>query len=106
MGIPYQDVLKVGSLLGEKVILNECVAYLDMQRELTAQPDWISPRSIKITTYALCGFANFGSIAIQLGGIGGIAPSRRGDLAKLGLKAVIAGSLAAFMTATIAGIFM
>ncbi len=99
MGIPWHDCWIVGQMLGEKMVLNEFIAYL----HLADIVDQLSYRSIVITTYALCGFANFGSIAIQIGGIGGIAPSRRSDLARLGLRAMIAGSIAAFMTATIAG---
>jgi CNT family concentrative nucleoside transporter len=79
--------------------INEFVAYLHLANIV----DQLSYRGIVISTYALCGFANFGSIAIQIGGIGGMAPARRSDLAKMGIKAMIAGSIAAFMTATIAG---
>lgn len=104
MGVPAVDCHIIGRLLGEKLILTEFVAYLNLSHLLTlgAIKD---PRSVVIATYALCGFANFASIAIQIGGIGGIAPSRRGDLARLGIRSVIAGTLAAFMTANIAGIF-
>ncbi|MDP7423500.1 MAG: nucleoside transporter C-terminal domain-containing protein [bacterium] len=106
MGVPWKDCTTIGILLGEKVVLNEFVAYLHLANILNAKEVILSERSIVIATYALCGFANFGSIGIQLGGIGGIAPSRRGDLAKLGLRSVLGGSFAAFMTAIIAGIFM
>ena len=102
LGVPWQDCQIVGSLLGKKIILNEFVAYLD----LTGQMKNLSPRSIAISTYALCGFANFSSIAIQVGGIGVLAPSRRKDLAKLGVKSLIAGTLACLMTASIAGMFL
>ena len=102
MGVPLEDVFKVGQLLGTKVSVNEFVAYLD----LTALKDELSPRSFTICTYALCGFANFSSIAIQIGGIGSIAPERKTDLAKLGLKAMIGGALASWLTATIAGILI
>lgn len=102
MGVPWQDCTIVGSLLGKKIILNEFVAYLD----LTAQMKNLSPRSIAISTYALCGFANFSSIAIQVGGIGVLAPERRKDLAQLGVKSLIAGTLACLMTASIAGMFL
>jgi len=102
LGVPWQDCIIVGSLLGKKIILNEFVAYLD----LTAQIKNLSPRSVAITTYALCGFANFSSIAIQVGGIGVLAPERRKDLAKLGVKSLIAGTLACLMTASIAGMFL
>ena len=106
MGIPAADCSIAGQLLGEKIVLNEFVAYLHLADILTQSSHELSYRSMVILTYALCGFANFGSIAIQLGGIGGLAPSRRGDLAKLGLRAMIAGNIAAFMTATVAGLLI
>lgn len=99
MGVPLHDCFLVGQLLGEKMAINEFVAYLHLSQTV----EQLSYRSIVISTYALCGFANFGSIAIQIGGIGGMAPSRRSEIAKLGIKSMIAGSIAAFMTATIAG---
>ena len=99
MGVPWEDCHAVGQLLGEKMVLNELIAYL----HLTEIIDTLRFRSIVICTYALCGFANFSSIAIQIGGIGSIAPSRRHDLSRLGMRAMIAGTIAAFMTATIAG---
>ena len=99
MGVPLSDCFLVGQLLGEKMAVNEFVAYLHLSQVI----DQLSYRSIVISTYAICGFANFGSIAIQIGGIGGMAPNRRSDIAKLGIKAMIGGSIAAFMTATIAG---
>lgn len=102
MGVPKQDIIEFGNLLGTKISINELVAYV----ELTGLKGTLSPRSYTIATYALCGFANFSSIAIQLGGIGGIAPERRGDLAKIGLKAMIGGALASWLTATIAGILI
>jgi CNT family concentrative nucleoside transporter len=105
MGVPWQDAPAIGSLLGVKTALNEFVAYLQLSNLLTDGPG-LSSRSVVIATYALCGFANFSSIAIQIGGIGGIAPSRRSDLARLGLRAMVGGSLAAFMTATVAGILI
>ena len=100
IGVPWQDANLVGSFIGEKVVVNEFVAYVDMSRHL----DQLTRQSQLIATYALCGFANFSSIAIQIGGIGGLAPSRRADLARFGLRAVLGGSLATFMTATIAGV--
>ncbi len=103
MGVPVEECAVVGSLLGEKMVLNEFVAYLHLH-EWTTQGLVLSKRSMIIVTYALCGFANFGSIAIQVGGIGGIAPERRSDLAKLGMRAMFGGMLAACMTATVAGI--
>lgn len=101
IGVPWSESIYVGSLLGQKMVINEFVAYLDLANMKAAGV--LSEKSIRIATYALCGFANFSSIAIQIGGIGGMAPSRQGDLSKLGLKAMIAASLATMMTATIAG---
>src|SRR5690606_8580219 len=105
MGVPWEDAVQVGALLGIKTVLNEFVAYLQLATLVGEGAD-LSPRSVIIASYALCGFANFASIAIQIGGIGGIAPSRRSDLARLGLRAMIGGALAAFMTATIAGMIL
>jgi CNT family concentrative nucleoside transporter len=102
MGVPWGDAVQVGSLMGVKTMVNEFVAYLQLAT-LLQEGAPLEPRSIVIATYALCGFANFSSIAIQIGGIGGIAPSRRSDLARIGLRTMIAGTLAAFMTATVAG---
>ena len=105
MGVPWVDAVTVGSLLGIKTVVNEFVAYLELS-SLLQQAGTLQPRSIIIAIYALSGFANFSSIAIQLGGIGGLAPSRRHDLSRVGLRAMVAGSLAAFMTATIAGMLL
>lgn len=102
MGVPWSDAVTIGSLLGVKTVVNEFVAYLQLA-DLLQRGAPLEPRSIVIATYALCGFANFSSIAIQVGGIGGIAPSRRSDLSRIGLRAMIGGTLAAFMTATVAG---
>ena len=102
MGISWNEAAIAGSLLGEKIVINEFVAYMHLSQLMQS----LSDRTIIICSYALCGFANFSSIAIQIGGIGGIAPERRSDLARLGVKAIIGGSLAAFMTATIAGILI
>lgn len=102
MGVPSQDIMVVGSLLGKKLIINEFVAYLDLKEAMAT----LSPRSVAISTYALCGFANFSSIAIQVGGIGVLAPDRRKDLALLGVKSLIGGTLACLMTACVAGIFL
>jgi CNT family concentrative nucleoside transporter len=101
IGVSWDESLYVGSLLGQKMVINEFVAYLDLANMKTAGV--LSEKSIRIATYALCGFANFSSIAIQIGGIGGMAANRQGDLSRLGLKAMIAASLATMMTATIAG---
>jgi CNT family concentrative nucleoside transporter len=105
MGVPWADAATVGSLMGIKTMVNEFVAYLQLS-DILQQADSLQPRSVVITIYALSGFANFSSIAIQLGGIGGLAPSRRHDLSRVGLRAMVAGSLAAFMTATIAGMLL
>jgi CNT family concentrative nucleoside transporter len=105
MGVPWQDAVQIGSLMGIKTVLNEFFAFLDLSVLLTSGAD-LSPRSIVIATYALAGFANFSSIAIQIGGIGGIAPSRKSDLAILGLRAMIGGTIAAFLTATVAGMVL
>jgi concentrative nucleoside transporter, CNT family len=105
MGVPWDDAVQVGTLLGVKTVLNEFVAFLQLSAILAAGVE-LSPRSVLIATYALAGFANFSSIAIQIGGIGGIAPSRRSDLSRLGLRAMIGGTIAAFMTATIAGMLV
>jgi CNT family concentrative nucleoside transporter len=106
MGVPWEDASTIGGLLGTKTVLNEFVAYNDLATILTSGSVQLQPRSIVIASYALCGFANFGSIAIQVGGIGSIAENRRSDLAKLGMKAMIGGTLAAFMTATVAGMLL
>jgi len=104
MGVPWKDAGYVGSLLGIKTVINEFVGYARMEEMV--QAGLLSDRSRIIATYALCGFANFSSIAIQIGGIGAMAPSRKADLARLGFKAMIAGSLATFQTATIAGMLL
>lgn len=101
MGVDWNETIQVGSLLGQKLVVNEFVAYLDLAQMNAAGV--LSEKSVRISTYALCGFANFSSIAIQIGGIGGMAPSRQGDLSKLGLRAMIAASLATMMTGTMAG---
>jgi concentrative nucleoside transporter, CNT family len=104
LGCPWEDCFVVGSMLGKKLILNEFVAYLDLKDAVAAKS--ISERSAILTTYALCGFSNFSSIAIQLGGIGSLAPAQRPTLAKYGLMAVLGGTLACYMTACIAGLFI
>lgn len=106
MGVPWAEAGLVGTLLGEKLVLTEFVAYLHLGQIMQETPEALSPRSAVIASYALCGFANFASIGIQLGGIGGLAEDRMGDLAELGFRAMIAGSLAAFMTATVAGVLL
>jgi CNT family concentrative nucleoside transporter len=112
LGVPAQDMEIAGVLLGKKTVLNEFVAYADLSNVingkfmLNGELVTITERTKIIMSYALCGFANLGSIGIQLGGIGGIAPQRRGDLAKLGIRALIAGTFASFLTANIAGILI
>jgi CNT family concentrative nucleoside transporter len=104
MGVPWEDATRVGALLGIKTVLNEFLAYLELSALM--QEGILQPRSVTIASYALCGFANFGSLAILLGGIGGIAPSRRGEIAELGLRSILSGSLATFMTACVAGMLL
>lgn len=102
LGVEWKDCATVGNLLGTRMVLNEFVAFVDLGKVKAA----LDPRSFVIATFALCGFANLSSIAIQIGGIGGLAPSRKSDLAKLGFKAMIVGTLANFMSACIAGILL
>jgi CNT family concentrative nucleoside transporter len=104
MGVAWEDAARVGSLLGLKTVLNEFIAYRELADLIEAGA--LRPRSAVIASYALCGFANLGSLAILLGGIGGLAPSRRGDVARLGLRSILSGSLAAFMTACVAGMLI
>lgn len=102
MGVPKEDILSIGSILGIKTTLNEFVAYVNLSEQIKT----LNPRSVILATYALCGFANFGSIAIQIGGIGALVPARRADLAKYGFLAMVGGTLASFMTACLAGILI
>lgn len=102
MGVPWKDAYSIGNLLGTRLVLNEFVAFL----QLGPMKATLDPRSFTIATYALCGFANFSSIAIQIGGIGALAPTRKSDLARLGLRAVAAGTMANFMSACIAGMLL
>ena len=104
MGVPWEEAGILGMLMGEKIVFTELIAYGDL-KELIAS-DAISDRTAIIASYALCGFANFGSIGIQLGGLGGMAPERKTDLAKLVTKAMIGGALASWLTATIAGLLI
>jgi concentrative nucleoside transporter, CNT family len=104
IGIPTQDITAFGGLLGTKVVLNEFVAYLGLAAAVEAGT--LAPKTIVMATFALCGFANFSSIAIQIGGIGPLAPSRTSEIAELGLRAVLVGTLANLMTATIAGVLL
>ncbi|MGA1977842.1 MAG: nucleoside transporter C-terminal domain-containing protein [Bacteroidales bacterium] len=104
MGVPPSESLSVGSLMGTKMVINEFVAYTDLSPMIAKGA--LSARSIVIASFALCGFANFSSVAIQLGGIGALAPNRKPDLAKLGLKAMICGTMASYISASLAGILM
>ncbi len=102
LGVPWEHATEIGSLLGIKLIINEFVAYID----LVKMKESLDPHSMAIATVALCGFANLSSLAILLGGLGVIAPTRRGEIAKMGMKAVLAGTLSNFMSATLVGIFI
>src|SRR5436305_2121607 len=102
IGVPWQDAAKIGNLLGTRMVINEFVAF----GQLGPMKATLDPRTFAIATFALCGFANFSSIGIQIGGIGALAPTRRHDLARLGLRAMLAGTLANFVTATIAGFLL
>lgn len=104
MGVEWQETLAVGSLLGQKTVINEFVAYLSLAD--MKQQGLLSDKAIIIATYALCGFANFSSIAIQVGGIGGMAPNQQGEISRLGLRALLAATIACMLTATIAGVLM
>lgn len=105
-GIPWADCPKVGSLLGMKTVLNEFIAYNHMSQQYKLDPGYLSPRSALIATYALCGFANFASVGIQIGGISVLAPSRRHDLSKIGLLAMLGGALATMMGACVVGVLI
>ncbi len=100
MGVPWHDCTAIGRVLGERIVLNEFIGYISLNQLQ------LEPRSYTLATYALCGFANFASIAIQVGGIGALAPERRTELAQLGLRAMVGGLLASYLTATIAGILL
>ena len=102
IGIPWHAARMVGDLLGTRMVLNELVAYANLGKE----KEMLDPRSFTIATFALCGFANIGSIGMQIGGIGALVPARRNDLAKLGLRAMFAGTMANLMSASIVGILL
>jgi len=102
LGVPWRDAPTIGNLLGTRMVLNEFVAY----SQLGPLKATLDPRSFTIATFALCGFANFSSIGIQIGGIGALAPERRHDLARLGIRAMLAGTFANFLSATIAGMLL
>jgi CNT family concentrative nucleoside transporter len=102
IGVPWHDCGAIGNLLGTRMALNEVIAYI----ALGAQKAVLAPRSFTIATFALCGFANLGSIGMQIGGIGALVPERRNDLAKLGVRAMLAGTMANLISASIAGMFL
>ena len=102
MGVPWSEALAAGALLGEKTVLNEFVAYLS----LAQMGDTLTPRTTIIMSYALCGFANFSSVGILIGGIGSLAPERQHDIAQLGMRALLGGTIAAMITAAVAGLFI
>ena len=106
LGVPAEDVGKVGLLLGQKTVFNEFVAYSNMSQMLASDPAWLTERGRLITSYALCGFANFGSIGIQIAGYGSLAPERLGDLSRLGLRAMLGGLLTTCLVACIAGLLL
>lgn len=106
MGVPEQDVTKIAALLGKKIVLTELIAYQDMSEMLKSDGAWLTERGRLIASYALCGFANFASIGIQIGGYSGLCPERRGDLSKLGFRAMIGGTLTTCMVAAVAGILI
>jgi CNT family concentrative nucleoside transporter len=104
MGVSHDDVSKVAGLLGQKTVMNEFVAYSTMSQKLAADPLWLTERSRLIASYALCGFANMGSIGIQIGGYASLAPTRRADLTQLGPRAMVGGLLTTCLVACVAGI--
>jgi CNT family concentrative nucleoside transporter len=104
LGVPWADAGRVGALIGLKTVLNEFLAYQDLAAQIGAGA--LGARSAVIASYALCGFANFGSLAIMIGGIGGLAPERRGEVVELGLRSIVAGTLASFSTACVAGMLL
>jgi CNT family concentrative nucleoside transporter len=104
MGVPWNDCSFIGGILGERIVLNEFVGYLDLSNYVKTHPGTIDQRSVTLASYALCGFANFSSIAIQIGGIGALAPERRHDLARLGMRSMIAGVLACYLFAALVGV--
>jgi CNT family concentrative nucleoside transporter len=106
LGVPSADVAKIGGLLGQKTVFNEFVAYATMADQLRQDPAWLSERGRLIASYALCGFANFGSIGIQIAGYSSLAPDRLGDLSKLGIRAMLGGLLTTCLVACVAGVFL
>jgi CNT family concentrative nucleoside transporter len=106
IGVPWNDCPFIGRILGERIVLNEFVGYLDLSNFVRTHPGAVDQRSVTLASYALCGFANFSSIAIQIGGIGALAPDRRHDLARLGMKSMIAGLLACYLFAGVVGVII
>jgi concentrative nucleoside transporter, CNT family len=106
MGVSWSEAGIIGELMGIKTILNEFVAYVDLSARMRSPAPGLSDRAFLIAVYAMCGFANFGSVAIMIGGMGGIAPERRGDLARLGVRSIIAGTLATMLTGCVVGLFI
>lgn len=106
MGVPAKDCGAIGQILGERIVLNEFVGYLDLSSFVQSHPGALSERSVTLSSYALCGFANFGSVAIQIGGIGALAPNRRHDLARIGPRAMIGGLLACYLFASVVGVLI
>jgi CNT family concentrative nucleoside transporter len=106
LGVPPEDVTKVGALLGQKTVFNEFVAYSHMSKELASDPAWLTERGRLIASYALCGFANFGSVGIQIAGYGALAPERLADLSRLGLRAMVGGLLTTCLVACVAGLVL
>lgn len=106
LGVPVKDCGYIGQILGERIVLNEFVAYIDLNNHVQAHPGELAPRSVTLASYALCGFANFASIAIQIGGIGALCPERRADLAKIGLRAMVSGLLACYLIAAVVGVLL
>lgn len=102
IGIPWHDCLQIGNLLGLRMVTNELIAF----QRLGPMKGMLDPRSFTIATFALCGFANFSSIGIQIGGIGALAPNKKGELARLGIRAMLAGTMANLMSASIVGVFL
>jgi CNT family concentrative nucleoside transporter len=102
-GVPWAEAQAAGSLLGTKTALNEFIAYIEMAK---LPPETLSPRAKLLMTYALCGFANFGSLGILIGGMGAMVPERRGEIVELGMKSILAGTIATCMTASVAGLFL
>jgi CNT family concentrative nucleoside transporter len=103
MGVPSADISSVATLMGKKLTINEFVAFFDLTHGIKQN---LSPKGLLIVSFAICGFANFSSVGMQIGGIGALAPDRRADLAKLGMKALFCGTLASYLSATIAGILL